>query len=509
MRKWKAHVGNTDLRPCFGCSFCGPNVNENNFDLKLLQGIGLCPFCNLLQEEGWTQKVFSTNKKYTDPNGTAHLGVTSFLRTSTLIVQKKIASTCTEDMNNMVWKLYPVAEYPDYNESQKSEPVSVVPTKKDVKKNKSSSIDTKQPSLLSTKAVDGGDDFHGLSITSLAASLSREKQLPERDPFLTGHKVCQISRRQVYISHPDPRPIASCSWCGVDEDMEKLCPICDSLKEHGWSSYSTSDQLFKDHNNERYRCVKNFLLASTDYIAKAMNAMPEKDRLRLIGQYESFNEGSDDSPPAPPQKRQRYNSETNDSQPFTPKRSKQSTNTIELPSISQLLTQDNGLEGVLKADLHSIYNLHFGSNANIAAKILTTLGKGDIPPDVENEVPLLRSSQAIKQCSNGSDTNPSRFVGVFRVVGEESNYAVGIPEFRLDCLTPPKAATVNNGQLCLLRVGIKEEKTAGQLFAYMYRALYGAKALSVASRDSERDLASKVSSGGLKDDDPTLLETVQ
>lgn len=470
MKKWKTHVGNKDLRPCFGCSFCGPSVNDNNFDIRLLDGIDLCPFCTLLQEDGWTQKVFSKNKKYIDPNGTSHLGVTSFLRTTTSIVQEKVASTCAEDMNNMVWKLYPVAEYPDYDESQKGEPASVVPTKKDVAKNKSGSIEKKQPSLSSNKALAGGDDFHGLSITSLAASLSKEKQLPNSDPFLTGQKLFQISRRNVYTSHPDPRPIGSCSWCGIDKDFDKLCPICDSLKEHGWSSYSTSDQLFKDHNNERHRCVKNFLLASTDYVVKAMNAMPEKDRLRLICQYESFNEGSDDSPPAPPQKRERL-AETNDSRTSTPKRSKETT--IELPSISQLLMQDNGLEGVLKADLHSIYNLHFGSNANIAAKILTTLGKGDIPQDVQNEVPFLRSSQTIQQYSNGSDTNPSRFVGVFRVVGEESNYAVGIPEFRVDCLTPPKEATVNNGQLCLLRVGIKEEKTAGQLFAYMYRALYG------------------------------------
>lgn len=441
-----------------------------------------------------------------DPNGTGHLGVTSFLRVTTSIVQEKVASTCPEDLNNLVWKLHPVAEYPDYDESQKSEPAVVVSTKKDVKKNKSVSIETKRPSL-STNSVAGDDEFHGLSITSLAASLSKEKQLPESDPFLTGRDLCQISRRKVFISHPDPRPITSCSWCGVDKDMEKLCPICDSLKEHGWSSYSTSDQLFKDHNNERHRCVKNFLLASTDYIVKAMNTMPEKDRLRLIGQYESFNEGSDDSPPAPPQKRQRNNAETNDPQTFTSKRSKQTT--IELPSISQLLTQDNGLEGVLKADLHSIYNLHFGSNANIAAKILTTLGKGDIPPDVKNEVPLLRSNQAIQQCSNGSDINPSRFVGVFRVVGEESNYAVGIPEFRVDCPTTPRAATVNNGQLCLLRVGIKEEKTAGQLFAYMYRALYGTKAFSVALKNSERDLTSQVNSGGQKDVDPKPLEMLQ
>jgi len=494
MKKWKALVGRTDLRPCFGCSYCGPSVNEKIFDLSLLEGIDLCPFCALLQKEGWTQQLLTTNVKYIDPSGTFYYGVTSFLRATTSIIQQRIASTSAEDMNDKIWMVYPVEEYP---------PVVKDPTKKDTAKKKISSTETKQSSP-STKTGADGDDFHGLSIMSLATSLSKDKELPQSDPFLVHQRQSGVSRRRLlYISHPDPRPIASCSWCGVDPDVEKLCPVCDALKEHGWSSYHTTDQMFRDHNHEKYRCVKNFLLASTDYVVKAMNVMSEEDRLRLIGKYENFNEQTDT--PTTPQKRQRNNhTETNDSEIVIPKRPKEIT--IELPSISQLLTQDNGLEGVLKADLHSIYNLHFGTNANIAAKILTTLGKGDIPPDVENEVPLPRSSQKIQKCSDGSDTLPSRFVGVFRVVGDESSYAVAIPEFRVDCLTPPNEATVNNGQLCLLRVGIKEEKTAGQLFAFMYRALYGTKALSDVLNENQQDLTSQVTSGGLKVEEPTTLE---
>mmetsp|Transcript_9701 Transcript_9701/g.14700 ORF Transcript_9701/g.14700 Transcript_9701/m.14700 type:complete len:655 (-) Transcript_9701:1145-3109(-) len=504
MKKWKALVGRTDLRPLFGCSMCGPSVNEKIFDLSLLEGIDLCPFCILLQKEGWTQQLLTTNVKYIDPSGKFYYGVTSFLRATTSIIQQRIASTSAEDMNDKIWMVYPVEEYPPVVKEQKDdEPSSSLPTKKYAAKKKNSSTETKQSSPLTKTGADG-DDFNGLSIMSLATSLSKDKELPQSDPFLVHQRQSGVSRRRLlYISHPDPRPIASCSWCGVDPDVEKLCPVCDALKEHGWSSYHTTDQMFRDHNKEKYRCVKNFLLASTDYVVKAMNVMSEEDRLRLIGKYENFNEHTDT--PTTPQKRQRNNhTETNDSEIVIPKRPKEIT--IELPSISQLLTQDNGLEGVLKADLHSIYNLHFGTEANIAAKILTTLGKGDIPPDVENEVPLPRSSQTIQKCSDGSDTLPSRFVGVFRVFGDESSYAVAIPEFRVDCLTPPNEATVNNGQLCLLRVGMKEEKTAGQLFAYMYRALYGTKALSDVLKENQQDLTSQVTSGGLKVEEPITLE---
>ncbi len=496
MKKWKALVGSEDLRPIFGCSFCGPTINDKMLDLNLLEGIDVCPFCRILQEDGWTKQLISRNVKYNEPRGASYKGVSSFLRATTSIVQKNISSKRSEGMDDMVRMVFPVASYPDFDDDeqkQKAKPSLSIPTKKHATNKQSSSTkNTQQPSLF-TKTVAGGDDFLGLSMKSLAKSLSKARKVPlQSDPFLTKRQLTEYSRRNLYTSHPDPRPMVSCSWCGVDKDVEKLCPICDTLREHGWSSNSNaSDQCFKDHNNERYRGVKNFVLASTDYIVRAMNAMLKDDRLRLIGQYEQFSEESyakvneQTDSHTTPEKRQRNNhAATNDYEISTPKRSKKTT--IELPSISLLLTQENGLDGVLRADLHSIYNLHFGSNANIAAKILTTLGKGDIPTDVKNETPFLRSRETMQKYSNGSDTKPSRFIGVFRVVGEESSYAVAIPEFRVDCPKPPKAATVNNGHLCLLRVGIETEQIAGQLFAYMYRVLYGTQALSDALKDTNK-----------------------
>ncbi len=49
---------------------------------------------------------------------------------------------------------------------------------------------------------------------------------------------------------------------------------------------------------------------------------------------------------------------------------------IELPNIFQLLREEEGLSGVLRKDIFQVFNLNFGTNANIAAKILLSLCKG-------------------------------------------------------------------------------------------------------------------------------------
>lgn len=277
--------------------------------------------------------------------------------------------------------------------------------------------------------------------------------------------------------------VGPCSWCGCGKD-DALCPICDMLRENGWSSYQTTDKNFRDHNNEKIRCVKNFLIASTAYVVKAMGAMSHQDRLRLLKQYEEAD-SSNEHNYTPKRKGDRLEPEISLVESYTPKGVKGIT--IELPSITQLLSQENGLEGVLRADVHSVYNSHFGTNATIAAKILLTLGKGDFPTEVENEVPFLRSNQAVQELSKGSSTvAASRFVGVFRVVGDEQ-FAVGIPVFYVEQTSngsvPPKEATVNNGQICLVRIGIADENTAAKLFAFMYRILYGSKASLDALKD--------------------------
>lgn len=47
---------------------------------------------------------------------------------------------------------------------------------------------------------------------------------------------------------------------------------------------------------------------------------------------------------------------------------------IKLPTITQLLEQENGLMGVLQADSSEVFHTHFGSNQTIACKILICLG---------------------------------------------------------------------------------------------------------------------------------------
>ena len=132
------------------------------------------------------------------------------------------------------------------------------------------------------------------------------------------------------------------------------------------------------------------------------------------------------------------------------------------------------------------------------------------------ETPFVRTICEVKNLSNTSGLPPTRFVGVCRVSKTLSNgktersFGVAIPQFYVDRDSlsvskssqeahlsytrnghiVPREATVR-GQLLLLRVGIDDEKVAGQFFAFMYRIMYGAKAvLDVLAEDNQNDMLS-------------------
>jgi len=169
--------------------------------------------------------------------------------------------------------------------------------------------------------------------------------------------------------------------------------------------------------------------------------------------------------------------------------------TIRLPTVSKLLEIEKGLCGVLEADVFNVYNSEYGTNSNIAAKIMVSLGQGrQLPDSISNEIPFLRSSDEI-ELGGKKTKGASRFVGVFRVKKnldngkEEIGFGVTLPQFYVKCdwssqvertengYILPKAATVN-GRPLLVRIGIDDEAIAGKLFSFMYRVLYGAEAVS-------------------------------
>jgi len=125
---------------------------------------------------------------------------------------------------------------------------------------------------------------------------------------------------------------------------------------------------------------------------------------------------------------------------------------IALPTVSELLVERKGLCGVLEADVFQIYNLNFGTNANIAARILMALCKGELPPPISRETPFLLSTDEILKLSSPS-AQPSPFIGVFRLKQKFSNgiekiiFGIGIPQFYVNCEWSSRIERTRDGHI--------------------------------------------------------------
>jgi len=126
----------------------------------------------------------------------------------------------------------------------------------------------------------------------------------------------------------------------------------------------------------------------------------------------------------------------------------------------------------------------------------------DIPSMVNKETPFVRT--CLERTEQPSGPAPCQFVGVYRNLDTPENdngraFSVAIPQFYVDydsghSLTDnttnkpcpfykrngyviPRETTVK-GNLLLLRDQVEDETTAGKFFAFLYRILYGSKAVS-------------------------------
>uniref|UniRef100_A0A7S4MQZ1 Uncharacterized protein n=2 Tax=Odontella aurita TaxID=265563 RepID=A0A7S4MQZ1_9STRA len=186
---------------------------------------------------------------------------------------------------------------------------------------------------------------------------------------------------------------------------------------------------------------------------------------------------------------------------------------VPLPTMEQLLEEERGLAGALNADKLGIWNSCYGSDSDIALLILQSLSTGKLPHLVRYETPFFRTEEELREFPPGAGViaPPTRFVGVTRMIerrripaqsqnskqrfAERATGAFGVefPIFlvkyddiaclpgynRHSVMDPPmpKPATAG-GRKVLLRADIARDDVAGQLFAFMFRLLYGDKALS-------------------------------
>eukprot|EP00804_Cyclotella_cryptica_P002019 CCRYP_007412-RA/>CCRYP_007412-RA protein AED:0.18 eAED:0.18 QI:155/1/1/1/0.6/0.66/6/1480/859 len=305
-----------------------------------------------------------------------------------------------------------------------------------------------------------------------------------------------IEARKKYVSAPDRRPTFGCTWCGPRMKEEyiaptlmgsNVCPTCKLCQGLGWKlkSYDTSKH-FMNKKGEQLSGVKLYLIATTPIVCKKMKGMSKSDLRALIPKY---------SPPSTSVARQTSKriissvaiedsrlpvKRGNDA--IEPSQSPPKVACIELPTVVQLLQEEKGLMGVLQSDVFRVFNIHFGSNQSIAAKIMLCLGKGQIPSCVLSETPFTQDSST-------PETKSTQFIGVVRVgnaTNAETKYGVAMPQFHVDCKELQESSityknkdyiipreTKVNGQILLVRDDIEDEKIAGQFFAFMYRILYG------------------------------------
>jgi hypothetical protein len=174
------------------------------------------------------------------------------------------------------------------------------------------------------------------------------------------------------------------------------CPTCTLCQDFGWVSkqYKSSRQFKNNETNEIALGVKDFLVKTTSAVCKHMDVLSSsqikalKPRYRqssqLKGAFKPSSLGSNRANKTPLKAPTPKNAISTIStkkkikkvQAIESTPAQEQVTSIELPTITQLLSEETGLMGVLQSDILHIFNTYFGSNATVACKILFCLSNG-------------------------------------------------------------------------------------------------------------------------------------
>lgn len=157
--------------------------------------------------------------------------------------------------------------------------------------------------------------------------------------------------------------------------MGEACPICKGFEDNGWAlKFYTANKQYIDPSNQRLVGVKQFLCGTTDMVCKALKTLSRAERSVLKAKYKFAPRAEVKEVPVKKSSSNTSRTRQREIETSEPVRST-IPKTIELPTIAQLLKEKKGLSGVLEADVFQVFNSHFGTNSNIAARILLCLGR--------------------------------------------------------------------------------------------------------------------------------------
>ncbi|KAL7540052.1 hypothetical protein ACHAWF_006573 [Thalassiosira exigua] len=374
VRQKRAFCQPPDPRPVFGCHWCGPSQN----DVSDLANERLCPICKLFQDMGWFLWIQErANKKvYVDSNQRKYNSVREFLVQTTSMAGEMMERMSPDERST----LFEVKARD-----------TIEPPKK-----KSRQSARTAANVTSTAHTPPSHIVRGISVPAFAKAIASKLEMNaarKSISSLSAHGRNMVALRRGYVQEPDPRPARGCKWCGVSEltqnnlDDAELCPICRSFEEFGWLGkiYPTYRHFF-DTRDKPMKSVKNYLRGSTVIVCEAIKLLPQADCLALMQNYEDVQIRGDNAkndftpkgrkPPLP-----KKSSTLSGISDVSKKREEaeiaaEVPKSIELPTLSKLLEEEKGLSGVLCEDVFQVYNSFYGTNGNIAAKVLMCLTRG-------------------------------------------------------------------------------------------------------------------------------------
>ncbi|KAL3808075.1 hypothetical protein ACHAXA_006628 [Cyclostephanos tholiformis] len=422
----KSFVKSPDPRPCYGCNWCGCGRNDNAGNEETL-----CPACKLLKDDGWFRWVDNVAKKVifidNSSNKNSCPSIRAFLKDTTVVIREKLKKMSQKEEEALFSNLYEIEVAVEENGTPKERPNFSRP-----KREQSVAPRTNSPLDVKTDAKNARinkefaiEFFPRVFSDAIKSNLARRCEDVGKDAVLNGHNFLHIFvRRKTFVCAPDPRPSLGCGWCGMTSKSDDLCPICESLKDFGYSikKYASATYFYSPTYGQ-LKGVKEYLVRSTDVVAEAVNLLSVSDCALLREKYEqseeiistfvqvgkSTNSVSRADRSALQSKKKitsrGANIKSKEKKMLTRKTSITATkkptrvtprsrlshvtkkkganvvndvvrpiNQLSLPTIPQLL--DLSLSEVLRADVFCVYNYHFGTNSNIAAKILLVLSEG-------------------------------------------------------------------------------------------------------------------------------------
>ena len=371
------HVQNHDPRPCMGCQWCGPKFKESD-DARHVVPHSMCTICQRLKDKGWIINHYTGATRFIDEFGDHYSSIKQYLKGSS---EKIFSSPGGLDYIGIV--------------SEKKARSNKLGREKDITK---------------TSAIKEDDAHTTMDAPKSEGAAQGVLQFENDD--VPRSAVTMMNKRKIFVRDPDPRPCLDCDWCGPSKPEphdtgEIVCHCCKLLQKEGWTCKTIDhSRYFKNENSKlKFKSVKDFLRKTTDLICKKMKE--DKSFSSLIAKEPNLwrkkvaleeiaivnEKRPKKSSAAKSQKKSKailvekeaagtednYSQDraniANDKRAQTQIVAVEKRRIIDLPTIPQLLEKEEGLMGVLRDDIFQVYNRYFGTNANIAAKILLSLCK--------------------------------------------------------------------------------------------------------------------------------------